>query len=183
MRERAVAVLRDDPADPIVLIVFEDDDLLALRAAQRARERQVGAVRDAPAEDQPRGRRQRIALGAEGRRDHRLDAERLAEDPADRGRDRAGQQRARTPAAAAPPRTAAPRSAAAPAAPRCVRSVAWPSSSEKMSTSGSGGSELSDVREPARRAAEAERDVVGLLGHADARLRLDVEDRLDPRRR
>ena len=36
-RERAVAVLRDDPAKPIVLIVFEDDDLLALACVPSAR--------------------------------------------------------------------------------------------------------------------------------------------------
>src|ERR1051325_1060831 len=58
-RVRPIAVLRDDPADAIALIVFEDDDLLALRASKRSGKRQVRSIRETPAENEPSGRRER----------------------------------------------------------------------------------------------------------------------------
>ncbi len=57
--------------EALVLVVLEDDDLIAVAAAraERARKRQVGAIRDALADDHARRRRQRVGLVAERRRD------------------------------------------------------------------------------------------------------------------
>ena len=55
-------------------------------------------------------------------------------------------------------------------------------SSASTSAAGSGGSELSCGLQAVDRAGGADDDPIGLPGHAHARLRLDVEERLDPRR-
>ena len=57
-----------------------------------------------------------------------------------------------------------------------------PSSSVRMSTSGSGGSDASSHSSLVRRPRGAQRDLVGLPRRADARLGLDVEIRLDLQR-
>src|SRR5450759_1625812 len=71
------AVLGQHPSEAIREIVLQDDDLVARRRAERAGEREVRAVREALADDQARGRRQRIRRGgAEAWGDlHGVDAE------------------------------------------------------------------------------------------------------------
>jgi hypothetical protein len=66
--------------------------LLPLRRAERARERQIRAVRQTFADDEPRGRRQRIVLRSEARRElHGVDSEGLLDGARHRGRQRTGQ--------------------------------------------------------------------------------------------
>ena len=70
-------------------------DLIARAAAvaERAGERQVGAIGDTFADDDARRGRQRVGLVAERGRDlNGVDAERLAERPVHRGRDGAGEE-------------------------------------------------------------------------------------------
>src|SRR5437764_3282999 len=63
--ERVRAALREHPAQTVRLVVLEDDDLIAGGGrAQRAREREEGAVGQSFAENEARRRRQRVGRGS-----------------------------------------------------------------------------------------------------------------------
>ena len=111
--ELPVAVLREHPADPVALVVFENDDLVADGRAERAREGEVRAIRQALADSQPRRRRQRIVRRAEARAElHRVDPEGLLDGAADRPDNRPVSNRARAARAAPPPTASRPQAAA-----------------------------------------------------------------------
>src|SRR5687767_12533115 len=92
--EGAVAVLREDPAEAIALIVLEDEDLIPLRVPQRTRVSQVDAIRHAAPDHEPGRWRQRIGLVAEGRRDLDVGPGHALDDAVDGSGDRAGERAA-----------------------------------------------------------------------------------------